>query len=143
LPFCHSTLKAKKPKDSRYPSEIQTLGDHLRRRRLDLGLKQKEVARMLGVDEMTVNNWETNRRKPVVRFMPRIMEFLGYTPYMGPMSFAARLRMHRLEVGLSQRKLAMKLGVDESSVRNWEIGRVRPIQKSLRILDRFLRHGIS
>ena len=91
---------------------------------MDLGLLQKEVARGIGVDETTVNNWETNRSRPVVRFMPRIVEFLGYTPYAYvPTSFGERLRMLRVARGLSQEKLAEKLGVDESSVQSWEAGK--------------------
>jgi hypothetical protein len=45
LPFCKIVLKAKKPASALYPKKLNTLGDHLRRKRLDLKLFQKEVAR--------------------------------------------------------------------------------------------------
>jgi hypothetical protein len=32
LPFCHLTLSAIKPKDRTYPAELNTIGDHLRKR---------------------------------------------------------------------------------------------------------------
>jgi DNA-binding XRE family transcriptional regulator len=35
-----------------------TLGDHLRHRRLELGLRQKEIAGHLGVTESCIWNWE-------------------------------------------------------------------------------------
>jgi DNA-binding XRE family transcriptional regulator len=35
-----------------------TLGDHLRRRRLELGLHQKDVAKIIGVTTSSVWNWE-------------------------------------------------------------------------------------
>jgi len=54
LPFCHLTLKAKKPLPLGYPQILKTLGDHLRKRRLDLNLLQKEVAEIIGVDETTI-----------------------------------------------------------------------------------------
>src|SRR5882724_11626771 len=60
LPFCHFVIKAQKPKHSHYPNEINTLGDHLRARRLTLGLTQKQMAQQLRIDETTVHNWETN-----------------------------------------------------------------------------------
>src|SRR6266511_2668936 len=61
LPFCHVTLRGRKPLPRAYPGSVRTLGDHLCRRRLDLGLLQREVAERLGADECTVTNWELNR----------------------------------------------------------------------------------
>jgi DNA-binding XRE family transcriptional regulator len=80
LPFCHITLKAQKPLPSAYPQTLKTLGDHLRKRRLDLKLLQKEVAQRLGVGESSVYNWENNLTKPALRYIPKIVKFLGYVP---------------------------------------------------------------
>jgi transcriptional regulator with XRE-family HTH domain len=77
LPFCGVTLRGRKPYPPAYPRELRTVGDRLRKRRLDLGLRQKDVARMLGVDEMTVNNWERKRTKPADRMLPKVKLFLG------------------------------------------------------------------
>jgi hypothetical protein len=41
LLFCRVRLNGKKPKDKAYPKEVQTIGDAIRKRRLDLGLKTK------------------------------------------------------------------------------------------------------
>jgi len=60
---------------------LRTLGDHLRKRRLDLGLLQCEVAQRLQVNQMTISNWETNRTSPQRRFIPRIISLLGYNPH--------------------------------------------------------------
>lgn len=49
LPFCNIRLRDQKPLPHAYPAESKTLGDHLRKKRLDLGLFQKDVARILGV----------------------------------------------------------------------------------------------
>jgi DNA-binding XRE family transcriptional regulator len=56
------------------------LGEHLRKRRIDLGLTQKEAAQRIGADQWTVINWEQGRTKPAVRFVPRILAFLGFDP---------------------------------------------------------------
>jgi DNA-binding XRE family transcriptional regulator len=74
------TLKAQKPLNSAYPLELRTLGDHIRKRRLDLKLFQKEVARLIGVDEVTIWNWENNKVKPTHWRLPKIIKFLGYVP---------------------------------------------------------------
>ncbi|MFK5925465.1 MAG: helix-turn-helix transcriptional regulator [Desulfuromusa sp.] len=41
-----------------FTHEPVTLGDHLRQRRIELGLYQKDVAAKLGVTTSTVWNWE-------------------------------------------------------------------------------------
>jgi len=69
-------LKAKKPKDSAYPAEINTLGDQLKTKRLDLAMGQEDVAVLLGVDAASVWNWENNRKEPVHRLAERIRAFL-------------------------------------------------------------------
>jgi len=56
-----------------YPQVLTTIGDHLRKRRLDLGLLQREVAERLGVDKTTITNWELNRTTPALRFLPPII----------------------------------------------------------------------
>jgi len=40
----------------------QKLDEHIRERRLDLGLFQIEVAKMIGVTESTAWNWSITRR---------------------------------------------------------------------------------
>jgi ribosome-binding protein aMBF1 (putative translation factor) len=40
-------LKGKKPKDTAYPKAVKTIGDAIRKRRLELGLRQKDVAKMI------------------------------------------------------------------------------------------------
>ena len=56
LPSCHIQLAGRKPLPPAYPLHMETQGDHLRKRRLDLGLFQSEVADELGVDETTICN---------------------------------------------------------------------------------------
>jgi DNA-binding XRE family transcriptional regulator len=79
LTFCQVTISASKPKEN-YPRSLQTLGDHLKKRRLDLGLLKREVAAVLGVCPETITLWEENQTTIEVRYIPRIMDFLGYCP---------------------------------------------------------------
>jgi transcriptional regulator with XRE-family HTH domain len=59
---------------------LTTLGDHLRKARLDRGLRQDEVARELGVGYQTVSNWERNYSRVGPRLLPKVVAFLGYDP---------------------------------------------------------------
>jgi transcriptional regulator with XRE-family HTH domain len=120
LPRCQFILNAPKPRAG-YPIEINTLGEHLRRRRLDLDLTQRETAATLAVDVQTLRNWEAERTQPRSRYLPRIVAFLTYTPYQVPESFGQRLKMCRTMHGYTQKQLAAAAGVDPSTVRSWEL----------------------
>jgi transcriptional regulator with XRE-family HTH domain len=126
LPFCHLTLRGPKPLDPSYPTETTTLGEHLRKRRMDLGLSQRQVAGSLGANPWTYLLWEHDRTVPTARFVSLIVEFLGYDPSPKGEIFQDRLRASRRRLGLSQRGLARRLGVDVSTVQKWESGRHIP-----------------
>jgi DNA-binding XRE family transcriptional regulator len=79
-PFYRITLRARKHSFLPYPKNLETWGDHLKKRRLDLGLLQKDVARIIGADKTSVFNWENNLMAPSLRFIPKLIEFLGYRP---------------------------------------------------------------
>lgn len=53
--------------DPSYPRNPSTLGEHIRKFRKDKGLFQADLARMLGVNEMTIVNWEIRGMVPRVR----------------------------------------------------------------------------
>lgn len=125
LPFCRVTLTGRW-KPSGYPSVLNNLGDHLRKRRLDLGRHQSDVAHELGVHEATVANWELGHTEPAICHLPKIIAFLGYDPLPAPASSAERLMHYRTGKGMSQAALACLLQVDASILRSWETGRRQP-----------------
>ena len=136
LPFCHLTLKAKKPFPPGYPQILKTLGDHLRKRRLDLKLLQKEVAERIGVDKITIYYWENNRVKPSLTFIPKIIGFLGYIPFNKTFnSLGEQIITYRRLYGLTQKKLAHILGIDPTTIGHWERGEHLPQQP---LLDRLI-----
>jgi transcriptional regulator with XRE-family HTH domain len=57
-----------------------SIGEHLRRVRLDRDLWQKDVAREIGCSAASLLNWEKGRAEPELRFLPAILRFLGYDP---------------------------------------------------------------
>jgi hypothetical protein len=60
ITLCHVTLRGHKPFWQGYPKSLNTIGDHIRKRRLDLKLLQKDISERLGVDETTIYLWEKN-----------------------------------------------------------------------------------
>jgi len=125
LPFCHVTLKGQRPLPSTYPPHLKTLGDHLRKQRLDLGLLQKEVAKELGVSKSTITSWERKRAAPALWQIPRIIVFLRNSP-LPQASIAEQLVMLRKHLGISQKRLAWTLGIDPGTLARWEAGSNTP-----------------
>ena len=139
LPFCRMCLKAQRPVHPDYPKTLKTLGDHLKKRRMDLKLSQGEVARRIGAVESSVLNWEKNRAKPSLPFLPRIIELLGYVPYDSTeKTLGEKIVDHRKSFGLSQEKLALSLGIDPSTLGRWERGERKLSKESLKELKKKL-----
>jgi len=110
----------------RIPTEPQTIGDHLRRRRLALKLLQREVAERLGVVEASIWSWEANTCELEIRYMPAIVVFLGYNPLPPPKGWAERLVQCRTLMGLTQEESAKRIGVDQGTLARWERGEREP-----------------
>ena len=137
-------LHAKKPVSKAYPKELRTIGDHISKRRLDLKLTQKQVAELVGVDQTTVWNWESNRTEPLTRHLPSIIIFLGCSPFEASgQSLGERLCNYRRKTGLSQKKLAREIGIDPSTLSRLEKNSPRCFKKVVKIASDFLRRADS
>lgn len=150
LPFLRITLKAMKPPALMYPKTLKTIGDHLRKKRLDEGLFQREVAEIIGVDECTIHNWECSHSRPQAFLIPKIIEFLDYNPfgegsdfdypiYLG--TFGDHLHKKRLDEGITQKCMAQKLGVSVDAIRDWEKNRTEPHGENGNKLIEFLGYN--
>ena len=129
--------------DRNYPTKPRDLGDHLRKKRMDRGLRQVDLANRLRVTEETVTNWELGRSKPATHLMARVIKFLGYDPE--PVaeqnaSLGGALLAYRRRHGLTQTQLAKRLRVDEDTVRYWERGQHTPQQHLLARFKRLSGH---
>ncbi len=138
MPYCHLELKASRPPSPSYPKQINTIGDHIRKRRLDLGLLQKQIAKIIGVDETTILNWEGQRSTPALFCMPAIFRFLGYDPLPAAETLRGKLTRYRLTHGITQKALAAKLGIDPCTLARWERGDRKPHGLYLKLVERLL-----
>jgi transcriptional regulator with XRE-family HTH domain len=141
-------LRACKPSRSapglplaRLPNPPRTLGEHLLVARYDRGLRQKDVARELGVDQFTLGNWEKGRTSPLIRFRPAIYEWLGYCPVQpAPTAIGDRLVAWRKALGLSQHEVAQRLGLDPGTLSRTEQGKVgSPNRRVRRAIEALLK----
>jgi transcriptional regulator with XRE-family HTH domain len=123
---------------SAYPDELNILGDHVRKRRLDLGISQAALGRLLGVDRNAVCNWERALQDPDLSVMPKIIEFLGYEPSTDGLALAVRLRMKRRALGMNQSEFAEHIGAATKSLHYWETGTRIPRGLHLKRIQKLL-----
>jgi len=128
LPLCKTELKVQRPPSlPDYPNTLNTLGDHIRKKRLDLGLFQKDVANIIDTTENTIWNWENNYATPSLPYIPKIIEFLGYIPFdTSDQTLGNKIIIYRKLRGISQEKFARIIGVDPGTLGKWERGKTKP-----------------
>ena len=123
-----------------YPVQVITIGDHIRKARLDADLCQKNIAELMGVSICTITNWELNRAEPEIRYMPAIIKFLGYVPFDCPTDTLGRLAYYKKVNGMTYERLGEVMGKDPEQLMDWLGGRHKPFRKSLKMIDTFLKH---
>lgn len=115
-----------------YPQNPITIGDNIRKKRMELKLLQKDVAKILGVTEDSITNWEKNRSLPQIHLFPRIISFLGFLPFeIDLITFSGKLKAYRQINGLSQKQLGEILKVDGATISSWELGENQPHNRML------------
>jgi transcriptional regulator with XRE-family HTH domain len=123
---------------------LNTLGDHLRKVRLDRGLLQSDVAKILKVSPDMITCWELNHNQPTAKFAKDIIDFIGYIPFnLEGCPIGNRLYYARLITGKAQKELAKILGCDASNLRNIELGRRNPRDVTQRKIEKFLNNAFS
>jgi hypothetical protein len=87
LGICERTVLAEIPLASPYrrlwrkvPEHPKTLGEHLRRVRIDRKMTNVQAAHILGVTYQTVEKWEHNRTLIGPCSRPKVIAFIGYDP---------------------------------------------------------------
>jgi DNA-binding transcriptional regulator YiaG len=89
LGVCHRTIRILKPPNSEhfkrlrnYPANPKTLGEHLRKKRIDLALSMTQLAKSLGlgITDTAIEKWEKNQNRPTESCRRLIVEFLEFDP---------------------------------------------------------------
>jgi hypothetical protein len=139
LPFYGWRLASPRP-IGRYPIELNHLGDHLRRRRMDVGLTRKGAATQLGTNAWSLKCWEDDPSSKIrERFFPAIIRFLGYNPLPEPTTFGRLVMRERLSRGWSRPRLAVECEADVATIRRIERDTARLAKKTLRAVVRVLK----
>lgn len=111
---------------------------------MELKLLQKDVAKICGVTEDSITNWEKNRSNPKIKFLPRIAKFLGYLPLEFDLTtHQGKLKAYRYRNGLTHAQLGKIFKVNASTISGWERGKDTPKQNELKILEQLLKPNNS
>ena len=76
--------------NQRIPLQPQTLGEQIKKYRLELHWLQRDVAARIGISSTSVSNWERGIISPSRRMTKRIQEFLDCAPKLIP-------KVHRID----------------------------------------------
>lgn len=114
----------------------------MRRRRLELGLYQKDVAARLGVATSTIWNWEHGWNVDL-RYIPRILALLGYNPIPCPDDPLGKLVWYKQVNGLTVEELGGEMGRDPDQLADWLSGRHIPCKRNQKKIELFLLDRIK
>ncbi|MEA2911823.1 MAG: hypothetical protein QOJ15_3904 [Bradyrhizobium sp.] len=144
MPFCRQTpftLRVLRAKD--YSETRQTLGEHLKKRRRQLGLLQREAAERMGIQRDTYVNWEKDKTRPVASQFRPVMAFLGYDPTPAPQTLSERLKSKRRQLGVTFAQVARYLEWDPGTLTRYLNGTWRMSPARAATLDAFLSAGTT
>jgi len=121
-----------------YPLHVKSIGEHIRKRRLELGLTQIEAAAQIGITESTVWNWE-HGIGPELKHIPALLASLGYVPWEEPADAVGKLAYFKKINGLSYERLGEVMGKDPEQLSDWLSGRNRPCKRNRAAIEVFLQ----
>lgn len=93
-----------------YTKPLNTLGQHIKSKRLKQQISQKKLAKFLSINEATINQWENDKIKNIPpKYYPPLAEFLEFC-FIGNTTKPKLQKAKRLYQGLSQKQLAKQVG---------------------------------
>jgi transcriptional regulator with XRE-family HTH domain len=154
LPCCERVLSIPRsrylPRQNRgipVPKDPTTIGGHLRRKRLELGINQSEAARILKVSTVTLSRWECDKVYPTWAQQSQVTAYLGYAPFSDPklgrpkgnetldvaslsseaaLTVGQQILQYRLKQKKTRKQFAEELGVNVKTLYGWEMNRHQP-----------------
>ena len=167
MPFCERNVTV--PRRNLSPvwrrsfpvsKQPQTIGEHLRKKRVELGLRQSEAALRLNVSARTLSLWECDEVYPTWAQQPKIIAYLDHNPFTDPalgkpksnethhVAFLAletpstigeQILKRRLEQRKTRKDCAEELGVTAKTFLDWETNRRQPTAVLQKRINEFLR----
>ncbi len=122
------------------PKKLSRIGNHLRKKRLELKLTQDELAEILKVTSQTLRNWEKEDRNIAPKHYPNIMNFLGYCPWESFTTLGNKISLFRKYRGLNQKEFAKIMAVPPVTIYRWENDKKKPQKRNLILMNEFFNY---
>ncbi len=109
-----------------YPKAILTVGDEVRKARLDRGITQHELARNLNVNLNFISQLELGRRKITIFTLHKAYTVLGSIPktlHIDESTLSGKIFAHRIRYGYTYSVLSERTKVSKKSLIRCERGR--------------------
>jgi DNA-binding XRE family transcriptional regulator len=134
--FLPYTKKVRKPQNQEYALFPQTVGEHIRKVRIERDLSQHDVARSIGVSDESIYYWENGRSVPQVQLYPAIIAFLGYYPFEhDTRTIAGKLQQLIYCNGWSHKECAKMLRLDSGTIKRILLGKRTMTTKIVTIIQ--------
>lgn len=121
-------------------------GARLRQARVAKGMTINDLAAAAGLSTVAISCLEAGKTAAALPNLRKFSDILGVpVSYLGQFeslpenTLGQRIKKARLYHGLTKRELARILGVDEKTLRHWEMDRHVPLERYLTILHKYLK----
>lgn len=122
--------------------EIMTIGENIKKYREKKGLTQKELGAALGLAEITIRQYESNKREPKYEILFSIADALNVSiDDLMNIDTGKRIKEERVKAKLTQEKLAQSAEISVFTLQKYESGDRNPKIEQLKKLANAL--GIS
>lgn len=142
VPFSKLNTSVPLPNKRPLPTELQTVGDHIKYARLTRNILIKDVIAYLQISRETLRAWELQQYEPQVSHFPLIISFLGYNPCsFDTATLAGKIKEYRYRKGKTQKELGELLSTDTSIIWQWETNGRMPIEKTQKQILELIENG--
>ncbi len=135
MPIYRYRNSSAKPVKPAYEGIPITIGDHLRKRRLEAGLTQEAAATMMGITSESVSKWELDAHGIRITAYPKLLSFIGYYPFHAD-TLPEKILKYRRITGSPNNLLGLLLGMDGSTLCRVSLGKYKLAPSRY---DRFMR----
>lgn len=129
-------------------SDDAPIGEKIRALRITKGLSQSQFAKELMTTSATISRWEGGQDIPSQRMLARLEEWARVVldssveqPSRKQSDFSSQfgreLTKLRKAAKLSQKSLAVEIGVDDTTISAWETGKSQPRKERIEALCRY------
>jgi hypothetical protein len=132
LPFSLFEGTTQKFQSQGCPESTNTIVEHLKKNRIDLGLYHCDVTKRLYVLEDCCCYWGNERFSLQIRYYTSMSAFLGYYPYyFETETLGGKITRYMYEYDLSNRGLSNLQGMDADTITKWKRYERMPLEQNL------------